>query len=494
MRHRINFCIHLKCSIELRENLAQFYHFDELCDNIVNRKLFPIGSNKTDCEYWPLECHTSPYTRCNRIWNCKNGLDEIDCPTTNSDDIIRNSFHCNKNEHYCIQLNNLTCIHLNRTGDGIIDCIGGIDERLTSICQDKYPLDLKRRFYCLNSSICIRIDQVCNRIIDCPQGDDELICPWLFKSNISKFHCKNSLLSIDRCDLDSSENWDCQFKEQLWFCDLERFGINDIFREAIRFEQYPKIDENIQSISFENIKSEKRTYSLINYNCLCNKGYSIESFGRKSYCLCPPSYYDDYCQYQSERLTLLIKIQFQYDINPSLVYRLIIHLLDENNQTISNDEIVYNRQFNSDDDPDKFLVYLMYKRMINVSLYERSKSKYVRIDSYIIKEANVQYISSWLFHVLFPFLPVNRLVVLIELEDESFQIWKCKRNCGSHGECMYYVNSKDEEYCRCDQGWKGQFCHLISSTNLCNQTSCAPNSQCIILNEEKHKKDFAFGD
>ena len=34
---------------------------------------------------------------------------------------------------------------------------------------------------------------------------------------------------------------------------------------------------------------------------------------------------------------------------------------------------------------------------------------------------------------------------------------------------MHYINSKEKEYCWCDQGWFGENCHLKSSSNLCNQ-------------------------
>jgi len=121
----------------------------------------------------------------------------------------------------------------------------------------------------------------------------------------------------------------------------------------------------------------------------------------------------------------------------------------------------------------------MYERIRNVSLYERSKSKFVRIDLYIIEETNIQYTASWLFHVSYPFLPVNRLTALLSLE--KLKKSNCKKNCGSHGKCMHYQNLKDIEYCWCDQGWYGEKCHLKSSSNLCNETSCATYSQCVIF-------------
>jgi len=159
------------------------YPFEELCDHIVNYQIFSDKANETDCEYWSFTCDNSPFTKCNNVWNCKNGLDEFYCPGTSLSEDIQKSFRCNNNEHYCLQLINnnndinMTCLHLNRTGDGIIDCIGGTDERLTNICQETYPIDIRKRFYCMNSSKCIDPDQVCDTIIDCPFKDDEQICP-----------------------------------------------------------------------------------------------------------------------------------------------------------------------------------------------------------------------------------------------------------------------------------------------------------------------------
>ncbi len=139
----------------IKRNLPEIYRFEELCDTIVNRHLFSKESketDETDCEHWPYTCY-SPYTTCNGIWNYQNGSDEVDCKNQ-YDDQIQKALDCKSNEHYCIKLINnnnavsATCINLNLAGDGIIDCIGGTDERLTSICIEKYPTEFKRRFHC----------------------------------------------------------------------------------------------------------------------------------------------------------------------------------------------------------------------------------------------------------------------------------------------------------------------------------------------------------
>ena len=182
---------------------------------------------------------------------------------------------------------------------------------------------------------------------------------------------------------------------------------------------------------------------------LCNDGYPLELNNQSTF-LCSPSFYGNFCEYQSERLIVVIKIQSEYQIDPSTVFRVMIYLIDENERILSFDEIIHNSQFNENVLLNTILVYLLDIRMINQILNPQSKS--VRIDSYIIKEDHVQYISSWFYRVLFSFLPVNRLRVLLSLEDQSFEIFKCKKKCGLHGKYMYYINVKEMEYCWCNRG------------------------------------------
>ena len=481
--------------------LPEIYPFEELCDHVVNRHLFSQQSketDETDCEYWPYSCYSN-YTKCNQIWNCPNGHDELNCDNQYNDH-IRKVFHCKSDEHYCIQLSNNNdingnCIDLNRTGDGKMDCIGGTDEQFDSICVEKYPMDFQRRFHCLNSSLCIRIDQICDGISDCPFEDDELVCSSLFQNNSSTFHCRNSPEHpVIQCDKYSPNNQYCKSKEHLWFCDLRPEPRKMKLSSGMDFEEYPPIDSNIQLVSYQRsnlnqqlIIPEKLQISLLNNNLhlsLCKLGYLIKSLSTNhSFCFCPPPYYGTFCEYQSERLTILLGIQTRYLMNVLTVFRLMISLLNENQVIQSNDEIVFT--YDEVRGESMYLIDLILERMTNLSLYQRTKSKYVRIDSYIIKNISVQYISSWLFDISFPFLPGNRLAAVLLLVNESFTAMYCRKRCGSHGKCMHYINWKEKEYCWCDQGWFGEHCQSRSSSNLCQSTSCSPHSYCIIINEEK---------
>jgi hypothetical protein len=103
-------------------------HFPTLCDGYVEYKELINGAIETDetnCEEWLCD---NQYTRCDRIWNCLNGVDEIHC--------FRQLCN-NKNAHPCFSLNSSQpiCLPISRAGDGIIDCVGATDER--HLCRDE---------------------------------------------------------------------------------------------------------------------------------------------------------------------------------------------------------------------------------------------------------------------------------------------------------------------------------------------------------------------
>ena len=83
----------------------------------------------------------------------ENGIDEFACRARSFHRVLQKALRCPSNKHYCIQLINnhvnATCITGDRAGNGIIDCIGGTDERFTSICLGQHPYDFKRRFFCV---------------------------------------------------------------------------------------------------------------------------------------------------------------------------------------------------------------------------------------------------------------------------------------------------------------------------------------------------------
>jgi hypothetical protein len=134
------------------------------------------------------------------------------------------------------------------------------------------------------------------------------------KKNSAKFYCQNSPSNpIVRCEYSPNSKF-CQMREDLWFCDI---GLESQYTPnipSIIFEPYPSINQNSDPPN-QLLLSEKQINSDL---YICNLGYPIKSMisNNKTYCLCPPSYYGDYCQYQSERLTVLFQIQTRYSMNP----------------------------------------------------------------------------------------------------------------------------------------------------------------------------------
>ncbi len=114
------------------DNHQKLPHFPTLCDGyveyheIINRE---IETDETNCEEWLCD---NQYTRCDGIWNCLNGADEIPC--------IR-QFCNNENAHPCVLWNSSRpiCLPISRAGDEIIDCVGATDER--HLCRNNIDIE-----------------------------------------------------------------------------------------------------------------------------------------------------------------------------------------------------------------------------------------------------------------------------------------------------------------------------------------------------------------
>ncbi|CAF1105513.1 unnamed protein product [Didymodactylos carnosus] len=129
-------CQYLRGTIKSNDDKVVLI-FSQICNGVkdiqYSSNITADGDDETDCDAWP--CITQ-YTRCNQVWNCKRGEDELNCPKTE----FMPKYSCNsENEHYCARPNEYTlgCISVNNTNDGVIDCLGATDER--DYCRQMYP-------------------------------------------------------------------------------------------------------------------------------------------------------------------------------------------------------------------------------------------------------------------------------------------------------------------------------------------------------------------
>ncbi|UJR24260.1 hypothetical protein I4U23_027227 [Adineta vaga] len=423
---------------------ATHISFQTICDGFQELSMTIIDgkneSDETNCHMWPCN---NIYTNCNGIWNCLDGADEVNCSES----------RCPSSYHTCVSLitNNFTCLPIAQANDGNVDCLGGSDER--HICRMYYPEDPSNRFLCRNSielnPRCLFPDNLCNQVPTCFDEDDEVFCLKRdhFYGNI---FC-HPLLQIQRTDVET------------FLCGLSDLSKKSIVYFALYSNQLnnndysnKKIKEN--NLLESNIKNhDDKTLDLARI-WRCNRGLPIRNKNNFLMCLCPPSYYGDRCQYQNQRISLILQLQAIADFRT--VFTIVIMLIDNNDQINSYEHINYLpiRHCNT-----KFHIYLLYSTRPK----DLTKNYSIRIDAFTAK--SLMYRSSWLYPVEFAFLPVYRLSVELKIPLSDDDMKSCILKC-HHGHCRRYENT-EIEFCQCNSGWSGSQCLVSLDNYVCSSDS-----------------------
>ncbi|CAF4253811.1 unnamed protein product [Rotaria sp. Silwood2] len=431
--------------LKLHQNRRQIT-FSTICDGLVD--LLPIvinGQNQTDetdCEQWP--CNNT-YTRCDDFWNCLNGADEVDCDPT---PLIK----CSPYHHICVSSKTyqLICLPIERANDGIINCLGGIDE--PSLCPIKNRLKKPRKFYCKNgdSGTCLSLQYVCDGIKHCENGDDEQFC--------------NSTM-------------------------------NDFFRERpsnskAKKGSDPNFYDTVKSEPTDTQLKKSKPKEMIPHLAMisenehdCHRGLPLQvlldshkNLTTKT-CLCPPSYYGDRCQYQNQRVSLTMEINAPSNSRQTL-FVLVISLIDDSEEKIihSYEQLSY---LPMRDEYVKFNVYLLYSTRPKSSTNQYA----VHIDIYEMSTLN--YRGSQLILLKFPFLPVERIAVQLNIPHANNIVQTCTNQQCIHGECIRYLNDPENvSFCQCKLGWTGRYCTIpqictCSSDSLCVGIAANNRSICV---------------
>ncbi|UJR17958.1 hypothetical protein I4U23_004857 [Adineta vaga] len=425
--------------------------FSQLCNRILERT--PDTNNDTDESNCPLSewnCLTH-YTKCNKVWNCPDGHDEL-------------------SYGYAI------CLQKERIGDGIIDCVGSLDER--EFCRIHFPYEFMRRYRCQNSTKCILIEEICDCHQHCPLDDDETIaCHWLNNGRETNcdpnlFRCRNgqyapTISFITRC-YDSSLT--CNEKESQLFCDLNDRSTSRPFL-TIDMKEIPELKNN------RLIRSLSKDIDIIHW--YCNRGVYVYSPNSPLgfYCMCTDSYYGDRCQFQRKRIAVFLQLRTTSLFNSLLpLYKIVILLVRNNssNSIISHDQILYTPYRYC---LPRYLIQLYYP--INQSLFPLINHS-VHIHVFVAK--TLEYRTSWIFPVPFEFLPVNRIAKQLYIPDSSatqtiqFNTTNCT-SCSNVSRCIGYDTDLGRDICVCPLNLTGRRCFV--PFNPCVKQNCSGHGECL---------------
>ena len=393
-------------------------------------------TDETNCTQWPCN---NEYTRCDFVWDCPNGADELNCDPESE---------CNPDGHECVSLINseIICLPLNRAGDGVIDCLGSTDER--EFCRE---MDSAYESYrCWNDSHCTVGG--CVGVLFCPFDRK------IFSGKTCEEGSKIDLI-LRGPSLDRSMR-DLKARKNIYFTlsHLDRL----IRTSRNSSAEIIEITDTEDSSSFEILRGHSEFFQA----WLCNRGILVyHGLEKAEHCLCPPSYYGDRCQFQSQRVSLTL--QFRKECAPVCrgIYAIMVMLVDSDQQIHSHDRFTY---ISTDHCDMKYNIYLLYQHRPK----SLTKNYTIRITAY--NKMDLSYYTSWILPVKLLFLPVNRIGAYLFIPAAAVDIANdCPLKCGIHGHCSIYTNIA-AYFCRCDSGWTGIYC-----TIKMDECDCSSDSICL---------------
>ncbi|CAF1532139.1 unnamed protein product [Didymodactylos carnosus] len=272
------------------------------------------------------------------------------------------------------------CIRLEQIGDGHIDCYGGLDERNRIGCSSKGMLGFD--FKCNDE--CIAYKQQCQS--RCPNRDDSQLCDKIVESILPH---RPALYFTQRC---SYVNYFWQSSTERYYCDQDDMEGSLAYRQKAlmkRMNPTPYLLSYLvgrrnatvskQAVPVPNMFSNMEAYfnreiemiahfltlnEILEYEgyvkqhsveaWICNRGIAVKKQS-SIICFCPPSLYGEYCQYFSDRISVITSITNMPE-KEAVIKILATFLLEED--VLDHEEFAV---FRNDTDT-KHLFYFVYSK------------------------------------------------------------------------------------------------------------------------------------
>lgn len=522
------------------------------CDTFWNLRS-KKDENVTNCREWWIcpsnewQCRTG---QCideawvfDGEWDCTDGSDEEGLMVYDQDLLARNylivspsvlaerfnylhrslsaSDVCNRSTEFpCFRINstnpyenlahNRLCISLEQIGDGLVDCYGGIDERNT--LESCSPVGmLGYNFRCSSNVTCISYAKLCQS--RCPEKLDDAF--WCDKKQNTlmcsivpnSFVCFNGTCLINgRCNGIP----ECVYAEDEHMCH-ERAGSSSLYRGGKEFtvinsNKRPYLSRfqnntNINGVTVmpyttptnwtlnQNASFDQLTF-LAPY--WCNRGVGVKMHNGSIACFCSPHYYGNKCQYHSDRLIVILNLNFSQSgyeevISQMNALKMLVLFLFQN-RTLGTHEFhvwpslstnFYNKEFvNFLYSRSPELLRHKRARYFNRSAIIEEQPYSIRVEAYERQRDNrLLLVAVWQYPVYFDYLPVFRLVKVLRFVKIANDRDSCAMKlCSENQQCQRLQNDKSKYICVCKPNYTGENCSLLDQK--CIDGYCSSKALC----------------
>ncbi|UJR12875.1 hypothetical protein I4U23_017049 [Adineta vaga] len=394
---------------------------------------------------------------------------------------------------------NRPCINLTQIGDGIEDCYNAYDEKNT------FTANLDKRnmwgyyFNCGNEHIiypdACHQQSGCDQILCSHYRDNDGSC-----SGMNDFIClgENHCRKNARCD----QKFDCLNGEVEYWCVFGTMN-NQMKYRSDKWQISLKSDDSGLPLQYPfedmlRVKQQQLSKSSVNlqddqpfrvHSYKCNQGITVLQMN-ETRCFCPPAYYGDWCEFFSDRISIIALIDQESELKRILNVTLKIRV-----NFYFDNRIIDHHEFHvvpilEKDKIIKHKFYLLFARTTEMLAHKQSRyfnrsdvinnhPYSIHFDIFSLEENNnIKQMGSWFYPIYFDYLPAFRLAVVLK-----FPFWlgnatldPCtKSTCNKKSTCIPVFNKNNSYYCSCISGYYGTNCNMYEP--LC-ETYCSANAFC----------------